>query len=321
MSRSSDEYMRGVPTKPYDLLREGLIALGIVAVLVVVLAVAFGSPVVPTVRGEDVAKSQPLDFLKTATDFLSGESDLQTYGPPYTKDTDSMQKIAGFGPSSILGVRVPLDAARDLVIAPLERVAILNKDVATALGVWKTASEDQQKAWTKAYSDGLDKAVEADGQVKVPAGDYGPVPVLMLGMLDLGRAGLLEGALTSNERLPYTLDNTRAMLFFSGDVESAVAEGYDMTGLQWGITHEVGNLPGPWWLWPYAIWYQIPPLSTSPNADAIVGTMMLVLFLLILFAPFIPVLKHLPRWIPIYRIIWRDWYAKQEGTAGPKAGQ
>ena len=39
-------------------------------------------------------------------------------------------------------------------------------------------------------------------------------------------------------------------------------------------------------------------------------------FLLLFFAPFIPVLKHLPRWIPIYRIVWRDWYEKQE-TATP----
>ena len=91
-----------------------------------------------------------------------------------------------------------------------------------------------------------------------------------------------------------------------------------MQGTQWGITHEVGNLPGPWWLWPYAIWYQIPPLTTAPNADVIVGSLMLLFFLLLLFAPFIPVLKHLPKWIPIYRIIWRDWYKRAEGSSGAK---
>ena len=88
-----------------------------------------------------------------------------------------------------------------------------------------------------------------------------------------------------------------------------------MLGTQWGITHEVGNLPGPWWLWPYAIWYQFPVIAKDSNADAIVGSLMVLLFVLLLFAPFIPVLKHLPKWIPIYRIIWRDWYAKQEGMA------
>jgi hypothetical protein len=312
MSKRQDEYMRGVPMKPYDLVREGLIALGIIAVLVVALALIFKSPDAPTVRGEDIAKNHPLDYLKTATDFLSGESGLQDYGPPYTKDTDNIQRILGPGPATALGVTLPLDAQKDLIIAPLEKVAVLNKDVGKALEVWKSAPQDKQKAWTKAYSDALDKAEEADGQVKVAAGDYGPVPVMMVGMLDLGRAGLLEGALTSSERLPYTLDNTKAMLFFQEDVDQNVADGYDMKGTQWGITHEVGNLPGPWWLWPYAIWYQVPPLTTAPNADVIVGSLMILFFLLLFFAPFIPVLKHLPKWIPMYRIIWRDWYARQE---------
>jgi hypothetical protein len=314
MSRTSDDYLRGVPTKPYDLVREGVIALGIIAAGVIVLAIIFKSPDAPTVRGEDIAKNHPLDYLKTATDFLSGESGLQAYGPPYTKDTDNLMKVLGFAPATILGVTAPLDAQKDLIIAPLEKVAVLNNDVAAALKVWGAASEDEQKAWTKAYSDALDKAEEGDGGVKVAAGTYGPVPVMMMGMLDLGRAGLLEGALTSSERLPYTLDNSRAMLFFQEGPDSDFAQSVDMLGTQWGITHEVGNLPGPWWLWPYAIWYQFPVIAKDSNADAIVGSLMVLLFLLLLFAPFIPVLKHLPRWIPIYRIIWRDWYAKRDGV-------
>ena len=51
MSRSSDEYLRGVPTKPYDLVSEGVIALGIVAALVIVLAIIFKSPDAPTITG------------------------------------------------------------------------------------------------------------------------------------------------------------------------------------------------------------------------------------------------------------------------------
>ena len=316
MSKRSDEYMRGIPMKPYDLIREGVLAVGAVAVVVIVLAIIFGSPYSPTVRGEDVAKAHPLDFLKTATDFLSGESGLETYGPPYTKDTDNSMKIWGFAPATILGVNKPLDAQKDLAITPLERVAVLNKDVASALAAWKAAAEDKQKAWTKAYSDALDKASEDNGVVKVAAGDYGPVPVLMYGMLALAQAGLLEGALTSSERLPYTLDATKAMLFFVEGPDTDLAGSVDMLGNQWGITHEVGNLPGPWWLWPYAIWYQLPKLKDDLNADVIVGSIMLVLFLLLLFAPFIPVLNRLPKWIPIYRIIWRDWYAQKEGASG-----
>jgi len=312
MSRRQDEYMRGTPMKPYDLIREGVLALAAVAVVVVVLAIIFGSPFAPTVRGEDVAKNHPLDFLKSATDFLSGDSGLQAYGPPYTKDTDNLMKVWGFAPATVLGVTMPIDAQKDLIIAPLNRVALLNKDVAAALTAWKAASDDKQKAWTKAYSDALDKAEEDSGGIKVAAGDYGPVPVMMYGMLALAQAGLLEGALTNSEQLPYFLENTKAMLFFVESTDTDVAGTLDMQGQQWGITHEVGNLPGPWWLWPYAIWYQLPKLKDDSNADAIVGTIMVVFFLLLLFAPFIPVLKHLPKWIPIYRIIWRDWYEQKE---------
>lgn len=41
MSKTSDENLRGVPTKPYDLIREGLIVVGFLAVVVVVLAILF----------------------------------------------------------------------------------------------------------------------------------------------------------------------------------------------------------------------------------------------------------------------------------------
>jgi len=319
MSKRQDEYMRGIPMKPYDLIREGVIALGIVTVAVILLAAIFGSPNAPTTRGEDVAKNHPLDFLKASTDLLSGESSLQSYGPPYTKDTDNLMKIWGFAPATVLGVTRPIDAQNDLVISPLERVAVLNKDVAAALSTWKAAPEDKQKAWTKAYSDALDKATEDSAGVTVAAGDYGPVPVMMYGMLALAKAGLLEGALTSSDQLPYVLENTKAMLFFQESADADYAGTVDMLGTQWGITHEVGNLPGPWWLWPYAIWYQLPKLKDDPNADAIVGTIMVVFFLVLLLAPFLPVVKHLPKWIPLYRMIWRDWYARREGAG--KSGQ
>jgi hypothetical protein len=232
-------------------------------------------------------------------------------------------KVWGFAPATILGTTMPLSAQKDMVLTPLERVAVLNKDVAAALKVWNASPEDKQKAWTKAYSDALDKAEESNGEVKVAAGDYGPVPVMMYGMLALGQAGLLEGALTASETLPYTLDNTKAMLFFVEGPDTDYANSVDMAGVQWGITHEVGNLPGPWWLWPYAIWYQFPVIAKDSNADAIVGSIMIVIFLLLFFAPLIPVLNQLPKWIPLYRIFWRDWYKAREGTAagGKKRGR
>ena len=34
------------------------------------------------------------------------------------------------------------------------------------------------------------------------------------------------------------------------------------------MMNEVGNAPGQPWMWLYTFWYQMPPFSTSDNADA-----------------------------------------------------
>lgn len=310
MSRLSDAYLRDIPMKPYDLLREGLVAFFLVAVVIVALSAFFGSPDYPTVRGEDVAKLQPIAYLKTSANILAGNSSIQSYGPPYTSDTDNAQQVLGITPANWFGVTIPIDPTQDLVLSPLERVAVLNQDVASALRIYESSTPDQQQAWSKSYLAALDEATVVDGVVQVPSSDYGPVGVLMNGMLDLGRAGLLEGALESNPLLPFTVTNTRSLLFFQEDIDHSVAETLNMLGRQWGITHETGPWPGAWWLWLYTFLYQIPPMSESPNGDLQVGVIMAVFFLVLLFLPFIPVLNRLPRWLGVYRLIWRDWYSR-----------
>ncbi|MEJ2707928.1 MAG: hypothetical protein P8074_09990 [Anaerolineales bacterium] len=309
MSKRSEENLRGIPMKPYDLLREGLIVLGILTVLVVILALFVGSPDYPTVRGEDVAKRQPVAFLKTSATILAGQSDLQNYGPPYTADMGNAQELFGLRPATWFGVTIPVDARQDLILEPLQRVAVMNPEVDQALQDFQAASQQQQDDWTTAYLSALDNAAVENGQVKVPQGDYGPVPTLMNGMLILGRAGLLEGALESGPQLPYTVNFTRSLLFFEGDVDSSVADTLDMTGEQWGVSHETGPYPGAWWLWPYTFFYQIPPMSISENADIQVMTLMGLLTLITILIPFIPILKNIPRWSGIYKLIWRDWYS------------
>jgi hypothetical protein len=152
--------------------------------------------------------------------------------------------------------------------------------------------------------------------VEVPPGKYGPVPTLLEGMLALGRAGLLEGALESNSRLPFTLDSTRSLLFFAGDVDASVAEKLDLKGDQWGLIHETGPYPGPWWLGVYTLWYKVPRLSASPSIDLIAGTLSIALFLVLVFLPFLPVLNRVPQWIPVYRVLWRDWYRRPGDRVG-----
>jgi hypothetical protein len=78
------------------------------------------------------------------------------------------------------------------------------------------------------------------------------------------------------------------------------------------MMNETGNYPGQAWLWLYTFWYQVKPLSTSGNADALVwGLMMVLTRALFVLVPFIPGVRSIPRLIPVYRLIWRDYYRSQ----------
>ena len=134
----------------------------------------------------------------------------------------------------------------------------------------------------------------------------------MNGMLALGQAGLLEGALQNSAHLPYSSNFTPSLLYFQDDVYAGAADTLDLTGAQWGVIHETGNYPGAWWLWPYAFFYHIPPMSSSSNADIQVGAIILVLFLVLILLPFIPGLNRIPNGLKIYRLIWWDCYHRKD---------
>ena len=92
----------------------------------------------------------------------------------------------------------------------------------------------------------------------------------------------------------------------------------NLTGDQWGVMNETGSYPGQPWLWLYQLWYHVPGWRNSLNVDLIAIYMTGVATLLLLLVPFIPGLRDIPRWIPVHRLIWRDW--NQQSAAGP-AGQ
>jgi hypothetical protein len=83
VGRISDAYQRGIPTKPYDLLREGLVVLAVIVLITVLFSVLWSSPDYPTVTGQDVATRQPMEYIRQTLETLAGESSIQTYGPPY----------------------------------------------------------------------------------------------------------------------------------------------------------------------------------------------------------------------------------------------
>lgn len=291
-------------TRPYDLVKEFVIALVVVLALSLGLAGVFSSPDEKAITMSAWANATPADVVATATAELAGTSASATYGPPYNANSDG-QTLLGVPLQKWGGVRFPVNSA-DLVLQPLAGQT-QDARVAIALGVWRAANTAKQTGWATAYSDALAKAPDGD-PAKVAAGDYGPVPALAAGFLALARTGGLEGALTSSGNF-YGGDPTRSLLLLSdGAYLEDQARAQQLGGDQWGMMNETGSYPGQPWMWLYTFWYQVPPFSSSDNADAEVWGLMMLLTLGLVFLPFIPGLRSIPRWIPVHRLIWRDYY-------------
>ena len=290
-------------TRPYDLVKEFVIALAFVAVLTTLLAAVFSSPDEKPITMQRWATAAPGDVVATAVGELAGTTTSATYGAPYNHATQG-QTLLGVPLQKWGGVRIPV-SSQDLVLQPLTGYAG-DPRVAAALQLWDGASAQQQQAWATTYADAL--ATAGGDPAAVPRGAYGPVPLLAAAFLQLARTGGLEGALTSSGNF-YGGDQTRSVLLLADGAyleDQAVAQ--HLGGDQWGMMNETGNYPGQPWMWLYTFWYQVKPFSTSPNADAQVWGLMMVLTLALALVPWIPGLRSIPRWIPVHRLVWRRWY-------------
>lgn len=299
------------PTRPYDLVKELVVALVVVALLTVGLAAAFSSPDEPAITLADWARAAPADVVATATGELAGTTTSATYGPPY----NSAARGQTLGPVPLQewgGVRLPVSSAQDLVLAPLQQSAGTSGDTAltAALSTWSAATADQRSTWSTAYGDALAKAPGGD-PAAVPSGSYGPVPALGTAFLVLARSGGLEGELTKDGSA-YGADSTRTLLLLSDGAyleDQAVA--LNLGGDQWGMTNESGNYPGQPWMWLYTFWYQVQPFAGSDNADALVWGLMMLLTVGLVALPWIPGLRSLPVRLPVHRLVWRQYYRDQ----------
>ena len=312
-------YYRGIPTVRYDLVKEFFIALVVSGVIVLLLAVALSSPDVPPVTIQSWAQADPVDFVTTAAAELAGTSDSAVYGPPYTDGTDGVQSLGFFAPQQWLGNSVHLNPPQDFVLAPLAYASVGNSALTTALAQYNTADSTTQQAWLSAYTDALANATVQDGQVTVAAGDYGPVPVLMSNELAVANSGGLDGLLLVNGQF-FATNYTKPLLFMGdGSYLSGLASDQHLSGDQWGAMNETGLYPGQTWLWLFTTWYQIPFFADSAASDLAIVLVMGFLTLLLVLVPYIPILRDIPRWVPVHRLIWRDYYRWRRTRSSPRA--
>src|SRR5213075_3003542 len=143
------------PTRPYDLVKEFVVALVAMTLLTAVLAAVFSSPDDKAITMARWAQADPNDVIATATGELAGTTTSATYGAPYNHASEG-QKVLGIPLQKLGGVRIP-ESSQDLVLQPLEGVAG-DATLGTAMSAWKGATGEQQQAWATAYADALEKA-------------------------------------------------------------------------------------------------------------------------------------------------------------------
>ena len=294
------------PTRPYDLVKEFVVAVLIVGLLAIILALVLSSPDDKGVTLQQWARQNPSDFVTTAVTELDGTSGSASYGPPYNTASTG-QQIFFLHLQNWIGVHQPVDPPLDFVLRPLSTVTG-NPTVTAALSTYESASPDQQQTWASNYDKAIADAPDAD-PTKVAAGDYGPVPTMANALLNLAQVGALDSQLVSHGTGFYQDNYTKPLLFLSDGSDLAdQAATQHLQGDQWGMMNETGNYPGQAWLWLYTMWYQISPFNSSGNADALIWGLMMLLSLGLILVPVIPGLRSLPRLIPVHRVIWRDYY-------------
>jgi hypothetical protein len=302
------------PWRRYDIVKEGVIAVVVVSILTVLMAALLGSPDDPQLTFKGWATSAPDNFSATAVQELAGTSPSAGYGPPYNSAGES-QPVGPLAQQKWFGVTHPVDPPNDFVITPL-RTQQQPPVVGAALKAWDSATPGEHATWATAYDTAL---TDAQGDpTKVAPGKYGPVPVLAQGLTAMAASGALDGILLSRGDF-YQSDATKQILFLGdGSYLDDAATAAHLQGNTWGMMNETGNYPGQAWLWLYSFWYQIPQFNSdnpadylTGHADAIIFYIMALLSLGLLLLPFIPGLRSIPRWIPIHKLIWRDYYRNQ----------
>jgi hypothetical protein len=290
----------------YDLVKEVVVAIGVVLAISVVLTVLFSSPDDRPSTIAQWSRTMPADFVTTAVGELDGSSGVATYGPPYNHNAEG--QIEWFIKlQKWFGVSHPINTADDYVIDPLRSIPG-QPGLASAIAAYTAASPAQRARWTGAYTKALAGAHPSGLSLRVPAANDGPVPLMMSSLLALAQSGGLDGALLTSSQF-FQTDYTKPLLLLAdGSLLSDRAEEEHLLGDQWGMMNETGSYPGQVWLWLYTFWYQVEPFSSSDNADVLVMTVMGALSLLFILIPFLPLVRDIPRWIPVHRIIWREHY-------------
>ena len=250
----------------------------VVVLLTVGLAAVFSSPDEKAITMRDWATAAPADVVATATGELAGTTTSATYGPPYNSNATGqklgplpLQKWARGAPAGRLRPGPRAGTAG--------RLAPATPRLTTALAAWNRAGAQQRTAWATALRrrprQGPRRQPGQGGgrRLRAGAGHGRQLPAARAQRRPRGRPHVRPAASTAATR------PARCCCSADGAYLEDQARARNLGGDQWGMMNETGNYPGQPWMWLYTFWYQVPPFSTSDNADALVWGLMMVLSL------------------------------------------
>lgn len=269
------------------------IVAGIVTVAVILLGMIAGSPNWPQATIKKVTTEQPGGTLWAVAQELDRSSSSYTNTQEYGM----------------------VNPATRLVVDPLKSASwALAPNVNEALSQFLAQPEQQQVRWAMNYDNAIRKALKMGSMggamsiVPVPSltmlshlhGNFGPVPVIANGILQLARNGYLQnyfqGISPGN-----TFEYVNIWLYDQPYLlNTAIKNG--LTDDQWGMIKERGFFVGPWYLIVPAIAHVLLPGGSS-GPGFILWNALIAFFFIVLF-PLIPGLRDIPRYLKLYKLIY-----------------
>jgi hypothetical protein len=264
--------------------------------LVAIVAAIVGSPNYPRATIADAANGDPGGAVLAFTQELDDTS-------------SSAQNATEFG----MG-----DPGQVFVVQPLHQyLPLLSFNVAGALNTYEAATPDQRQKWASNYDTALGTIMPSGSggmggmgggtpspdfsKIDTLKGDFGPVPTMTMADLNLAQNGFLEEYLQSIDP-GHSFHLVNIWLYdHPGLLNAAINEG--LTDDQWGMVKERGFPVGPWYLIvPAIIHVKLPNGSTGTG---FVLDNLAFAFVLLFLVPLIPGVRDLPRYLKLYRFIYR----------------
>ncbi len=273
--------------------------------LVAVLAATVGSPNYPRDTIAGATKDNPGGAVMAFTQELDG-----------TASSSGNAQEFGMGDPSQVFVLNPLRAAVPLLgpISLANLPTLQASDVQQAITTYDTASPDQQMTWASNYDKALGTITPSGGgamgggipgpdytKVGTLKGDFGPVPVLVEADLQLAQTGYLEQYLQAVDP-GHSYHLTNIWLYDHPNMlNTAVAQG--LTDDQWGMVKERGFSVGPWYLFIPGVFHVYFPGGTTGPGFVLWNLLFAAILLFVI--PLVPGLRDLPRYLKLYRFIYR----------------